>query len=120
MPARQTGGTTVYKGPTPTAPDWQLESADNPGSMKRKQPVKQGGPVSKTAHVRSEKQNDEPKPTADVGKPKKKEKRSMDENPAPVQDVKGGENEHKKMGVHEGIKELETLLHRKIDTTFIG
>ena len=95
------------------------ESIDNAGSMKKKQPVKQGGPVSKTASVRSGKQNDEPRPTAQVGKPKKKERRSMDENPAPVKDWKGGENEHKKMGVHEGIKELEELLNRKIDTTML-
>lgn len=118
--ARRQAGPNVYQGQPKQAPaDWQLESADSPGSMARKQPVKQGGPVSKTASVRSGKQNDEPKPTAQVGKPKKKEKRSMDANPAPVKDVKGGDNEHKKMGMHEGMKELEKLLNRKIDTTFL-
>lgn len=91
---------------------------ENAGSMKKKQTVQKGGPCCKTASVRAG-QNDEPRPTADVGKPKKKEKRSMDANPAPVKDWKGGDNEHKKMGVHEGIRELEKLLNRKIDTTFL-
>ena len=97
----------------------QRESVENPGSMKRKQPVNHGGQVSKSGRVRSGKQNDEPKPTAQVGKPKKKEKRSMDENPVTVKDWKGGENEHKKMGMHEGIKALEKLLNREIDVTFL-
>ena len=105
--------------------DWALEGkmtesgVDNAGSMSKKQTVKQGGPCCKTASVRSAKQNDEPKPTANVGKPKSKEKRSMDANNAPVKDFKGGENEHKTMGMHEGIKELEQLLQRKIRTPLL-
>jgi len=70
--------------------------------------------VSKKASVRT-KQNDAPKPTAKVDTPKKKEKRSMDENPVSVKDYKGGENEHKKMGVYEGVDGLEKWLGRKID-----
>lgn len=96
----------------------RMESTDNEGSMSKKQPVKQGGPCCKSASVRT-KQNDAPTPTAKVGSPKKKEKRSMDANNAPVKDWKGGKNEHKKMGVHEGIKDLERLLQRKINTTFL-
>lgn len=117
------GGVSVGKPMSPqqvaqAGAGWQLESVEAPGSMSAKQPVKSMGSVAKSTSVRK-KQQDEPKPTANVGTPKKKEKRSMDENPVTVKDYKGGENEHKKMGVHEGINELEELLGRSLEVPFV-
>ena len=79
-------------------------------AMSKKPTVDKKNDVSSSASVRT-KQNDAPKPTADVGKPKGKEKRSMDANPAPVKDHKGGENEHKSMKkMHEDVTDLENWL----------
>ncbi len=67
-----------------------------------------GGPVSKSGSVKSP--GFDKKPTADIGKVKKKEKRSMDANNVQVKDTNGGENEHKSMKMHEGVADLSEWL----------
>ena len=85
------------------------ESGAERGDSMGKEKAATGGPVSKSATVKT--MPVDKKPTADVGKVKKKEKRSMGENPAPVKDCKGGENQHKSMKkMHEAISELSSWL----------
>lgn len=82
--------------------------AQSSGSM-GKEKAATGGPVSKSGTVKSP--GFDKKPTADVGKIKKKEKRSMDANNVQVKDSKGGENKHKLMKkMHEEISELSEWL----------
>ena len=94
-----------------------MESGGSHSDAMGKQKAGKAEYVSKSATPRSSAPNDKQKPTAKVGSPKKKEKRSMEENPAPVKDFKGGENEHKKMGTYEGQQELEKFLGQKLRLT---
>lgn len=119
------GGVNVYKGDADAAKQGasRLSLANGKGSQEKKiresgaergdsmgkEKAAAGGPVSKSATVKT--MPVDKKPTADVGKVKKKEKRSMGENPAPVKDYKGGENEHKSMKkMHEAISDLSSWL----------
>ena len=79
------------------------ESYADSNSMAEKQPVKHRGAVSKTAKVRG-KVNDEPENKADPGKPKNDGKSVMGPGASP----------EKAKEVHEGIKDLEKLLGRKL------
>jgi hypothetical protein len=124
------GGVNVYKGSTDAAKQGasRLSLANSKGSPVRKvresgaqrgdsmgkETAANGGPVSKSATVKT--MPVDKKPTADVGKVKGKEKRSMGENPAPVKDYKGGENEHKSMKkMHEAVADLEKWLESDLD-----
>ena len=116
------GGTNVYRGDSEAAKRAasSLSLADSKGNRIResgaersdsmgKEKAAAGGPVSKSATVKTAAVDK--KPSADVGKVKGKEKRNMGENPAPVKDFKGGENEHRSMRkMHEAISELENWL----------
>jgi hypothetical protein len=82
------------------------EHSDSMGKEKVAPAVKA---VSRSATVKT--MPTDKKPTADVGNVKKKEKRNMGANPAPVKDYKGGENEHKSMKkMHEAISDLSNWL----------
>lgn len=85
------------------------ESYADTDSMSWEQPVKKGGPVSKTAKVRG-KVDDEPKNKADPGKPKGDGKDRMGDG-ANLGKIM---NPKKVAQVHEGLKGLEELLGRKL------
>jgi len=91
------------------------ESGGERGDSMGKETVNTGGAVSKSATVKT--MPVDKKPSADVGSVKKKEKRSMDANKAPVKDFKGGENEHKSMSkMHEAaMSDLENWLGTDIN-----
>ncbi len=101
------------------------ESGAQRGDSMGKEKAASSGPVSKSGTVKTMPMDK--KPTADVGSVKKKEKRSMGENPAPVKDYKGGENEHKSMKkMHEAISDLSNwlgsdlnLMENELDTFYL-
>lgn len=90
-------------------PEEMEESYADSGSMKWEQPVKKGGPVSKTAKVRG-KVDDEPTNKADPGKPKNDGKGQMGDG-ANLGKVMNPKSVKK---VEEGLKGLEKLLGRKL------
>lgn len=124
------GGVNVYTGNADAAQQGasRLSLANSKGSQEKKiresgaergdsmgkEKAAAGGPVSKSATVKT--MPTDKKPTAVVGTVKGKEKRSMGENPAPVKDCKGGENQHKSMKkMHEAISDLETWLESDLN-----
>ncbi len=88
--------------------------AESSDSMGKEKVATAGKSVSRSATVKTMPMDK--KPTAVVGNVKRKEKRSMGENPAPVKDSKGGENQHKSMKkMHEAISDLETWLESDLN-----
>jgi hypothetical protein len=83
------------------------------GEMKK--PTIKAGVPAKTAKVRG-KQNDEPKNKGNAGTGKEEKGQEKKQFTVSPKDYKGGENEHKSMKkMHENIKQLESLLGRRLD-----
>jgi len=78
-------------------------------------PTIKAGVPAKSAKVRG-KQNDEPKNKGNPGSSKEEKGQEKKQFTVSPKDYKGGENEHKSMKkMHENVRQLESLLGRRLD-----